>query len=407
MRSSLRKTLIWGMVAVGLTVAAGARAANPDEERAQRREQARAAVVESIQERMVRPTPADVIEHEARTLVRSLTDEQVDALLNGADLEEVQPRKATAAVADGEGLQNVTAQAVGDARSDLLFVPLAPCRIIDTRLGGGKIAAGATRAFEVSGTSNFPAQGGVSGGCGVPQGATSPLAAAVMINIVAVDPDGKGNMVAWEFGQAAPLAASINYQKLDLNLANGLIVPIAGVGSQPFDLNVKANFSGVHLVADVTGYFTRFPVENFQGGLKSSLITSDFTTLTDVSDGACKQLNSCTVTTQVPGTVVVEAWGQFVVDHVAGTLDRVVIGVETSIPVSCGYDVDSANASDFEVSASLGSNPDVDFTVSHGRAFTQPGNTTRTYYLSGKMLNGGSDGDAIENSRLICTFIPD
>jgi len=192
-----------------------------------------------------------------------------------------------------------------------------------------------------------------------------------------------------------------------MNIANGLIVPIAGTGDQPFDLSVKASFAGVHLVADVTGYFTRFPVENFQGGLKSSLITRDFTTLTDMQDGACKELNFCTVTADVPGTVVVEAWGQFVVDHVAGTLDRVAIGVETVSPVTCGYDTNSIDASDFEVSAALGSNPDVDFTVSHGRAFTQPGGTTRTYRLSGQMLSGASDGDAIENSRLICTFIPD
>jgi hypothetical protein len=405
MRSSGMKTVVLGCIALGMAaVAAQARTAGNDP--AARREEARARVAASLQEKLVREVPEEVIRNQAAHVVRGLTDEQVDAVLRGDEVEEIQPVRA-AVTTDAGTPQNVTAQAVGDATSDLLFVPLPPCRIIDTRLGGGKIAANATRDFVVAGTTGFSAQGGNASGCGVPEGATSPLAAAVMVNIVAVDPDGKGNMAAWEYGQSAPLASSINYAAIGMNIANGLIVPIAGVGTQPFDLSVKASFAGVHLVADVTGYFTRFPVENFQGGLKSSLITRDFTTLTNMSDGACKDLNFCTVTADVAGTVVVEAWGQFVVDHVAGTLDRVVIGVETTPTVSCGYDSNSVDASDYEVSASLGSNPDVDFTLSHGRAFTQPGGTTRTYRLSGQMLSGASTGDAIENSRLICTFIPD
>ena len=51
----------------------------------------------------------------------------------------------------------------------LIYVPFPPCRIIDTRLGGGPLAAGQPRSFEVSGTENFAAQGGMEGGCGIPQ----------------------------------------------------------------------------------------------------------------------------------------------------------------------------------------------------------------------------------------------
>jgi hypothetical protein len=374
------------------------------------REEALRQIVGQLEQAAVRPVETSTVEKEARRILSRLSAQQVEALAAGGNLAEVSAAVSAegAEGADGDApVQAVTANAVGDANSDLLFVPLAPCRIIDTRVGGGKIASGATRDFVVAGTSGFSAQGGNASGCGVPEGATSPLAAAVMVNIVAVDPDGKGNMAAWEYGQSAPLASSINYSNIGMNIANGLIVPIAGVGTQPFDLSVKASFAAVHLVADVTGYFTRFPVENFQGGLKSSLITRDFTTLTDMQDGACKDLNFCTVTADVPGTVVVEAWGQFVVNHVAGTLDRVAIGVETAASVTCGYDSNSADASDYEVSASLGSNPDVDFTLSHGRAFSQAAGTTVTYRLSGQMLSGANSGDKIENSRLICTFIPD
>jgi hypothetical protein len=383
--------------------------------RAAARQDALARVAEALKEKAVRDVEEQRVLADAKRIVAALRPDQLEALAAGDELDEVMAMQPEAAATESGGLRSVTgstevrsvtANAIGDAESDLLFVPVSPCRIIDTRLAGGKITTGTTRAFRVAGTTGFSGQGGQATGCGVPIGASSPVAAAVMLNIVAVDVDGKGNLQAWEFGQPEPIATSINFQKIDMNIANGLIVPITGISSQTHDLNVKANFNNAHLVVDVTGYFTRFPVENFQSGLKSQLVTQDFTTLINLGDGACYELNSCTITADAPGTVVVEAWGQFVVNHTAGSLDRVAIGIETANPVVCN-DPDTVNASDFDVPASLGTNPDVDFTVSHGRSFSQPGGTTRTYRLSGQMINGANTGDKIENSRLICTFIPD
>jgi hypothetical protein len=413
-----KRSAIW--VCLTLAVAASPVQAQLDrgpdpEARAAGRAEAKGLVIQYLQERSVRAVEPAIVEREAAGIVKDLTEEQVEALLAGEEVAAVlSPKTAQAETAQtaedaGPRLAVAAAPVVGDAKSDLLFVPVTPCRVIDTRLGGGKFLANEVRDYRIAGTAGFPAQGGKEGGCGIPLGATSPLASAVMVNLFAVTPEGSGDFRIWEFGTAMPLAAAITYDNLGpfFSIANGLIIPITGVGTLAKDMSVKAEFNRTHFAADVTGYFTRFPVENFQGGLKSELITNDHTTLTDMNDGACHELNSCDVTTAVPGTVVVEAWGQFVVAHAAGTLDRVVIGVETVSPVTCGYDADSANASDFEVSAALGANPDVDFTVSHGRAFAQPGGTTRTYYLSGKMLNGANTGDKIENSRLICTFIPD
>jgi hypothetical protein len=191
-----------------------------------------------------------------------------------------------------------------------------------------------------------------------------------------------------------------------VTIANAVVVPIAGVASLDKDLTIDAGVSATYVVADVTGYFTRFPTEQFQGGLKSTVITTQNVTLTSMADGACKELNSCTITADANGTVIVEAWGQFVANHASGTLDRVAIGVETAATVVCN-DSDTVDASDFEIPAALGTNVDVDFTVSHGRSFSQSGGQTVTYRLSGQMLSGANSGDAIENSRLICTFIPD
>src|SRR5687767_5514069 len=124
MRSTLRMALmVSGTIALGLTAVSAQAATGPDEERAQRREEARAVVAASLQEKMVRPVPAEVIEREARTFVRSLSDEQVDALLSEGKVDAAtRPRNISAASAEGEALQSVTAQALGNPESDLLFV---------------------------------------------------------------------------------------------------------------------------------------------------------------------------------------------------------------------------------------------------------------------------------------------
>ena len=57
------------------------------------------------------------------------------------------------------------------AESD--FVALSPCRLVNTQVQGGPVAAGKSRSFYVRGTANFPAQGGHSGGCGIPVAASA------------------------------------------------------------------------------------------------------------------------------------------------------------------------------------------------------------------------------------------
>jgi hypothetical protein len=141
---------------------------------------------------------------------------------------------------------------LGSTQADLVYTPVTPCRIIDTRLGGGAIAAGTTRNFVVSGTGGFPAQGGTSGGCGIPLG---PATAAV-INLVAVGPAGAGDLRITPFGTAIPVASIINYTS-GLNLANGPAVTICNPATTTCnsDITIQADVSATDLVADVQGYF--------------------------------------------------------------------------------------------------------------------------------------------------------
>jgi hypothetical protein len=412
-----RATIAMMAVMGALTAGSPARAQGTpgeNEQKAAQKAQAVERVVQNLKEKAVRPAPEARFLEDARRIVGGMRPEQIEALAGGEALQKVMastPVEAPPASTDPAPPVATAAAAPspGDPASDLLYVPITPCRVIDTRLAGGKVNAGEVRDYRIAGTAGFDAQGGKSGGCGIPIGASTPLAAAVMLNFVAVQPEGSGDLRSWPFGDTVPLAAVLTYDNLGpfFSISNGIVVPITGISSVAADLSVRADFNRTHLVVDVTGYFTRFPVENFQGGLKSTVLSHDFTTLIDLSDGACKEFNTCTVTAATSGTVIVEGWGQFVADHSGGTLDRVVMGVETAATVACDNVAGTANAATYDVPAALGTNPDFDFTISHGRAFSQAAGTTQTYRLSGKMASGASSGDAIENSRMICTFIPD
>jgi hypothetical protein len=404
MRTDFAKVV--AALGIVLTLAAGAAKAQEREpagtdaaERAALRTLARTRIQEMMEERAVRPADPAVLAEEARRISRRLSDEQLRALAAGEDVQEtIAPKLVTAAAS------------LGDGRANLTFVPLPPCRIIDTRKKGGILLPGDTRVFQVAGFTEFEPQGGTQGGCGVPPGEDGnpdPVAAAVMINLVAVDVAGKGNLKAWAFGQPEPLATSINFQQIDMNIANGLIVPIAGISGATGDMNIQANFAAAHLVADVTGYFTRFPIEQFEAAQKSITEVVNGGVI-DLSDGGCKAVSSCTITSDSNGKAVIRAWAQIQLNHgtnVGG--DRIAVGVKNADPTNCTNNDQSINATDYEVPDSLPAETDVDWTLSHKRIFTHLKGAARTYHINARMITGAGAGDQIQSTRMICTFIPD
>jgi len=56
-------------------------------------------------------------------------------------------------------------RALGDTAADLVYTPVTPCRILDTRLAGGPLAADTPRSFSVT-AANLGFQGGNASGCG-------------------------------------------------------------------------------------------------------------------------------------------------------------------------------------------------------------------------------------------------
>jgi hypothetical protein len=147
---------------------------------------------------------------------------------------------------------------IGQSSADLVYTPLPPCRIIDTRLGGGPIAANTDRNFVVAGSGNMSGQGGSATGCGVPFGP----ATAVMLNFTAVGAAGAGNLRGYAFATPAPPfpnASLVNYGIVSgLNaIANGVVVPICDVTvtSCTSDLIIRVANSATDVVVDVLGYF--------------------------------------------------------------------------------------------------------------------------------------------------------
>ena len=146
--------------------------------------------------------------------------------------------------------QSLPGKALGDAATDLVFVPVTPCRIIDTRLAGGQIAANTVRSFDVTAVSNYSFQGGDSTDCGG-AGAAGSFAAAA-INFTVVTPGIAGYITAFPFGATQPLAATVNYTAGDIR-GNFAVVKL-DQSAAANELSVYS-FAQTHLVADIVGYF--------------------------------------------------------------------------------------------------------------------------------------------------------
>jgi len=138
---------------------------------------------------------------------------------------------------------------LGALGNDLVYTPVAPCRILDTRsTAAGAIAANSTRNFIAINASNFTSQGGSSTNCGT----LGLNATAVAINLTAVTPSGAGYATAYPYGTSQPVAASVNYTAGAI-VNNALIVQIPNPLSS-FDFTVYT-FAQSHYVADIVGYF--------------------------------------------------------------------------------------------------------------------------------------------------------
>ena len=118
-----------------------------------------------------------------------------------------------------------------------LMTPLAPARLLDTRIGIG-----------VPGTTPAPAGStltlAVAGRAGVAQGAK-----AVVLNVTAVNSPGEGYVTVFPCDKPRPDASNLNPLP-GRAVPNHVMVPLSANGTVCLFTSIQAN-----LIADVTGSF--------------------------------------------------------------------------------------------------------------------------------------------------------
>jgi hypothetical protein len=200
---------------------------------------------------------------------------------------------------DLEGV--IATEQVGERTRDLVFTPVVPCRIVDTRfdifagpghLTGAGGSNGTTRSYLVWGSAGQLAHQGHNQGVAFGAGCPAPFGepSGVHANFTAVPfsspSSGKGNIRAWPVGGVIPLVSLVNYEA-GTNIANTASVATRFLSSLADDLNVTATFLGSDQVVDVMGYY--YPVRE-EPAVHSVSAGAVFP-----ANGACITLDSITV----------------------------------------------------------------------------------------------------------------
>jgi hypothetical protein len=133
---------------------------------------------------------------------------------------------------------NTTVTANYVTATALRFVPVTPCRVVDTRYANGafgspELAAGSTRDFVIP-----------SGSCNIPA-----TAAAYSLNVTVVPNGALGWLTVWPSGQTQPHVSTLNSADGRIK-ANAAIVPAGAGGAVSVYVTDATN-----VILDIDGYF--------------------------------------------------------------------------------------------------------------------------------------------------------
>lgn len=140
---------------------------------------------------------------------------------------------------------SVSALAAANPVAELVYTPVPPCRILDTRHALGRLRPGEVRGVFVH-NHTFITQGGANEACGIPADPS-----AVVLNVVAVGPSDNGFISIYPYG-GARATSSLNYVAGSI-IANELIIKTTA--GEPYDLALYSQ-AETDVVVDVAGYFT-------------------------------------------------------------------------------------------------------------------------------------------------------
>ncbi len=137
---------------------------------------------------------------------------------------------------------------LADQSGPMPFVPIAPCRVADTRAGFGftgaygppSIGAGSSRTFDIA----------ASGCTGIPADA-----AAFSFNFTVTNTAGAGFIQAYPAGGSAGGSSAVNYSGAGQTIANAAVTP-AGTGANAGKITIAVGVSTTDVIIDINGYYS-------------------------------------------------------------------------------------------------------------------------------------------------------
>ena len=142
------------------------------------------------------------------------------------------------------------AQSVGATGSGTasVFVPIVPCRLIDTRPGADHV--GAIGAALGAGETITVAVWGTNGNCAVPTGATG-----IATNVTAVNANDNSYLTVYPADASRPTASNLNVTPGSPPTPNQVTVGLSAAGA----ISTFNNAGSVDVVIDIVGYYETAP----------------------------------------------------------------------------------------------------------------------------------------------------
>ena len=180
---------------------------------------------------------------------------------------------------------------MADVTNPMPFIPVTPCRIVDTRgvtgtFGGPILVAGATR--------NFPLPNGPC--TGIPSNV-----AAYSVNVTVTQTAGAGFILMYPQGGTQPLVSTLNYTA-GQTIANAAVV---AAGTPNGGISVVAGVAATHLIVDINGYYADTPgtLANY---FRISNNSSNYSIFAENSSGTCQ--GPCGIRSDVLSTLASGAY---------------------------------------------------------------------------------------------------
>jgi hypothetical protein len=172
-------------------------------------------------------------------------------------------------------------QALGDKGINLSFIPINPCRVLDTRIAAaeylGARTSGSTTTISTNVTSRVALQGGNPAGCPLP----AADAGAVAYNVTVVDYTGNAFVTVFPYSATRPNASTVNMGPgtAPSPLANSSIVQQCVNCGANTDISIYVEGASTNVIIDIVGYFDPPAAPYFAGSESNGTVTSGIGTV--------------------------------------------------------------------------------------------------------------------------------